>query len=466
MKRSKGILACIMTACLIATLISGCSSSNATNSNTANNNGTNVSKGKTKLIYSYWGDALEKKTTEALLKKFMDSHPDIEVEGMQIPYANYLTKLNTMAASNTLPDVANMMEPNALQWADKNMFVDLTDMYSTGKIAKKLDSTIFKLNGRIIGSSVADEIMVLYYNKDIFKEAGVETPPADAENAWTFDKFVETAKKLTKDKNGKHPDEAGFDEKNIVTYGVNWPTQNMEWYWIPMAVSNGGGLVSQDASELLLDKPETIEAIQSIADLANKHHVAPSPAQASTIPTLDTAFLSKKVAMAVDGQWSCQVLGQAKKDQNLNFGIGVLPKFKTPATTNTGTPIVIFKTSKNVDASKQFFTFIMDPNESIENLQSGVWMANEEKWYKDSDLIKKWTDNPIHVPEYKTAVIDYALKYTSQEPWYFCPTYTRMMDSANASLSKVWLGTDTAQNVIKKEIMPTIKPIFDSKKAN
>jgi len=94
------------------------------------------------------------------------------------------------------------------------------------------------------------------------------------------------------------------------------------------AVSNGGGLMSPDGKQLLIGKTESIEAMQAVADLYVKNHVAPSRSDLAAMSTLDVNLLTGKVAMATGGQWNIGVtLANSVKD-GLDCGVGVLPKFK------------------------------------------------------------------------------------------------------------------------------------------
>lgn len=61
----------------------------------------------------------------------------------------------------------------------------------------------------------------LYYNEDCLEAAGIEPYTTDWKNPMDWDTFVENCKKLTIDRNGKHPDEEGFDPDNIEQYGVS-----------------------------------------------------------------------------------------------------------------------------------------------------------------------------------------------------------------------------------------------------
>ncbi|HET6451343.1 MAG TPA: sugar ABC transporter substrate-binding protein [Spirochaetia bacterium] len=413
------------------------------------------------IQYAYWGDQNEETSTLALLKAFMDKNPGIQVDGVRFgTNTEFNDKITTLAAAGTLPDVSVFYEPNVLTWGMAGKFVDLTDFYRKGPA--KLDAIKFITpDGKIVGVSVANEVQVIWYNKKIFDDAHLPYPPAEASKAWTWDQFVAVSKKLTRDANGKTPNDAGFDPANIRTFGA-WVQQ---WWmpWLTFAAANGGGLTTPDGKKLILDSPATIDAIQKMADLINVHHVSPTPGTQQIPTAAATALLSGQVAMAMDGTWDLLSIGTTKDQQGLDFGIGVLPKMKTLATTSVGTPEVVYKSTKNLDASLTLLRFLMDPNSSLPLLQNGIWLPNEKQWYTDKALLDRWIGNPRHPPEYKTAVVDFALNYSHQLPLYIVPTFAKMDDVIEAALGQVWLGQKSANDVIKNEIMPKITPIFQGK---
>ncbi len=414
-----------------------------------------------KIQYGYWGDQNEEISTTALLKTFMDAHPNIQVEGLRFgSNTQFNDKITTLAAAGTLPDVSTFYEPNVLTWGMNGQFVDLTDFYK--KLPPKLDAIKFVTpDGKIVGISVANEIQVIWYNKRLFDAANLPYPPSDPKKAWSWAQFVSVAKKLTRDANGKTPNDKGFDPSNIRIFGA-WVQQ---WWmpWLTFAVGNGGGMVSQDGKRLMMGDPATIDAIQKMADLINVDHVSPSP-QSQQMPTgVATSLLSGQVAMAMDGTWDLLTVGTTKDQQGLDFGIGVLPYMKKLATTSVGTPEVVYKSTQHLDEALTLLGYLMDPSSSLPLLQNGIWLPNERQWYTDPALLQKWIGNPRHPPEYKSAVVDFALNYSNRLPLYYVPTFGRMDDVIEAALGQVWLGQKTAKDVITNEIMPKITPIFEGK---
>lgn len=173
---------------------------------------------KVQLTYAMWGSETEAANTQKTIDRFKASQDRIEVKCIPVPWETYMEKLNTMAIAGELPDCAIMSEAGVIQWAQQGMLVDLADMYKEGE-AKPLDALGFTYDGKVAAYSTAFEDLILFYNKDMFDKAGLDYPPTDADEAWTWDEFVDVAKQLTLDKNGNNAASEDFDKDNIVQYG-------------------------------------------------------------------------------------------------------------------------------------------------------------------------------------------------------------------------------------------------------
>jgi len=414
--------------------------------------------GPVTLQYAFWGDQDVIDATNACLNRYMAKNPNVKIEALNFgSSAQFDTEVTTLAAGGSLPDLGYFSAPNVLPWGISGQFVDLTDVYKKGPA--RLDALKFVTpDGRIVAVSVSNEIQVIWYNKKPFDQAGLPYPPAEAGRAWNWDQFVGVARKLTRDANGRGPDDSGFDPSNVRGFGA-W-VRNGRIPWIILAISNGGGFVSDDGKSLLLDRPETIEAIQKVADLVNVEHVGPAPGTPQVPTGVADALASQQVAMAMDGTRDLLAVGLTREQQGLDFGIGVLPYMKKLATASVGTPIVVYRSSNHVSEALKLLQFVMSPESSLPLLRSGRWLPDEARWYTESSLVSQWVDNPRHPPQYRTAVVDFALNYSHRLPECYVPTYSRMDDIVEPALQQVWLGQRTAEDVIENEIMPKITPIF------
>ena len=400
------------------------------------------------ITYSMWGAADEMTAVQAAVDKFMSEQDRIAVEIIPIPWEAYIERLNTMAIAGELPDTGIMGESAVLQWAEQGMLADVSGMYDESE-SKPLDSLTFKFEGKPVAYSVANEILMMFYNKDMFDAAGVPYPPKASEKAWPWYDFVEAAKKLTFDRNGLTPNDAGFDPQNIVRYGAM--VENLPWQLEVWALSNGGGFFSEDGSEVLIGEPEAIEAIQKIADLHLKHHVAPLSMGASD-DGVQRSLIAGTVAMTTNGQWNVGTALSSARDEGLNYGVAVLPFMRQRATICTGGPNVVFSTSKHPEEAMEWLKWYAQEENSWGLIESGIWMPILEKWYTDETLTRQWVENPAFPPydDYKSAVVDVARDMTVNRSaaWYYVNNTVDFYDVLNSALGNVWAGNQTAEEAI------------------
>lgn len=451
---------------LFSLMVSACSDPIITENDNQLNTKSPENVNKVNLKFTYWGSPDEKKAIEEAAARFTKRYPWISVETIQLPGSEYNTKLITMAAANDLPDTGYMNGDLGDAWAKQNRFINLFDMFNQDADIKRddyLDNIWYQQSPDYAwGVSTAGESFGLFYRKDLLASAGVETPPTKAENAWTWEQFVENAKKLTIDKNGHNAAHPDFDPKQIKQYGVTFETWNEPIN--NFIFSNGGDWLTEDGKEFALNDPKATDAIQKLADLINVHHVAPSPLTAKSLPAMNVALQSGITAMAIGGQWMNLDLGNAK----VNYDIGVLPKLKKSLTVGVSGATVIFKESKHPEEAWLLFKWMSNPENAIELYSSGLWMPTMKKWYTDPDLIARWVDaNPAaHPPGFKEAMMLQFLHNSVPGSMYYLKNLAKINSIVFSGLDIVWMGQMNAQdamNGISREIKPFIQGRYDRK---
>lgn len=100
--------------------------------------------------------------------------------------------------------------------------MDITDIAGdftqnmTDASLQKVSMTDADGNTHVYGLDICNVGPVIFYNKDLFEEAGVEPMPTEWDKRWTWDEFVENMKKLTK----------VSDDGTTTQYGTcNWQEQ-------------------------------------------------------------------------------------------------------------------------------------------------------------------------------------------------------------------------------------------------
>lgn len=347
---------------------------------------------KTKVTFYMWAADAEQEFDRAIVAQYEEEHPDIDIEENYIPYAEYLSKINTMAAAGSMPDIFNLPEGNVFEWGEKGALLDLKPLYDNAGVKPEdvsVDSAIFSTDSQIWSVGYNVTTMCMYYNKDMLTEAGIDLPSTDAASPWSWDEFVENAKKITKDSNGNGPDDEGFDPDSISVYGTMMPT---DWVkFVALLHTNGVGILNEAGDALGINTPEGIEVIQAIADLGNTIHCAPSSAMAKgAFSDASAMLMNGQVAMVIDGGWALANY----TNEGFDVGVAPMPAFQQAADISWGAGLCMSPNAAENEAAFDFYQYFTNFTNSIDAaLNQGVLLGglpqtlevfdggeNEQKW--------------------------------------------------------------------------------------
>lgn len=259
------------------------------------------------LTYVQWGGPDEIEVFQELVDSFNAQNPDVVINFEPVP-TDYTTALKTMIAGGTPPDIALIPDDHFSAFAPLGQLVSLEELVKTSRaidVDNIWPSLLYRFRWdeatRTLGAgdlyTVPREMgsTVMYINKDLFQEAGVELP--DPNTPLTFDEMVELGYRLTVDADGHHPGEEGFNPNRVEVWGIGD-------IWFENAIYNNGGLLlSEDGREWVApDDQNTIDALQWISDLIHVHQVSPSSQQTESIST-SQLFEAGRVAMTTCGRW-------------------------------------------------------------------------------------------------------------------------------------------------------------------
>lgn len=405
-------------------------------------------KAQNKVVLQFMGWEASPFETEGVmngLKHFMELNPDIEVKYIAGRWAEHHTKLLTMMAGGAAPDVFFLgAEPFYREFQKRGVLLDITSYFNSEfKISDfiPMDRQKMVINGRIYGVSSCVVAPVLYYNKELFNKAGVSYPSANPEKAWTWEKFLEAAKKLTVKEGDR-----------TIQFGV----YGLETYPIPFIWSNGGDIFNKNYSECILpESPKAKEALVKILDLRNKYGVSPDAFYLTNVGMSPNQMLQTgKIGMLVDGSWALQELARMK----FPVGVGVLPKFKTPVTHGTAHLHAIWKGTKHPKEAWRLVSFLSSEEYQLYFVRDGLWMPNRMYLYT-KDGIKKWLNPSVHPAGFEE-IADYFTKYLRPHPAIFIPQ--EAWDIVNEELDKFW-HADQPIDKVAQEMAQRVNPILKTK---
>ena len=241
------------------------------------------------ITIAYPSDDGAEEKLNILIDEFNKSYPNIKVNYVLIPFSSwpdYITKLKTMVAGGTGPDVARLAVEGIQSFVADGMALpfddfiaenaDLMEELGVNDIHPNINAP-FQVDGKTYGFAWDWNNIVMFLNKDVFAEKNIELPGSD----WNKDKFLEIAQTLTYEKDGEK------------VYGTVAPTDYFTvtaWLY-----NNNASVLNEDMTECTLNSPEAIETIQFLHDLVYKYEVAPAPSAG-----LDTSNLFMNVTISVD----------------------------------------------------------------------------------------------------------------------------------------------------------------------
>jgi multiple sugar transport system substrate-binding protein len=215
---------------------------------------------------------------------------------------------------------------------------------------------------------------MIWYNKELFDQAGVTYPP-NTYGAWKWADFLSMAQQLTK----------GEGAQRVFGWAGerNWPYL-LNWIW-----SNGGMLLNEQKTECLIDMPETVQALQWAADLAQKHKVQPLAADLGENGNAGL-FFAKRVALAQKGTWWAIDL---KAQQGLKWNVAPMPDGAAGAfVRNPLDAWGIWSGSKNPDAAWQFIEFLSQDESLKELTKAGLSVSKRAVMMSDVFLKQQPAD--------------------------------------------------------------------------
>ncbi|ADR35869.1 extracellular solute-binding protein family 1 [Oceanithermus profundus DSM 14977] len=401
----------------------------------------------TKVTVAGWGGESEIALYKELFKKFEAEHPNIKVELLHIPSRDYWTKLTAMFAAGKAPDLFFTNNINFPALAAKGVARPLEpfikkDNYDTGIFYKGILDA-FRFEGKLYALPRDISNMVVYYNRDLLREAGLPDPDPD----WTWDDFLRYAKALTKEEGGKR-----------TQWGVSFYTYFL--FWEPWVWSNGGRWYSPDHSKFLLNSPASVEGLQFYVDLRWKHHVAPTPAEAADRSAY-SLFLGGKTGMIVDGRWRVPSL---KKKAKFDWDIVPFPRGKAGSIVDIdGSGWAISRQSRNPDAAWEVLKFLAGPEGSLAFTKGGLIIPaigfDPNNPQATNAILKAFFQPPPpRHQQYFLTVNKDAVPTETFERW------SEALNLISKALGPVWEGKEDVQTALDK-VAPAVQKILDEVQA-
>ena len=323
------------------------------------------------------------KIVDDMVERFEQAHPDIDVNAVYSgTYQDSVAKALTAHKGGDAPELAVLLSTDMFTLIDEGAITPFDPLIQSDEDQQWLTDFYpgFMANsqtgGKTWGIPFQRSTIVMYYNKDLFKQAGLD--PEKAPGTW--EELIEYSKQLTKrDANG-----------NVAQWGLQIPSGGAFGYWLFQALTtpNDVLLMNQDGTETYLDDPKVIEAMQFWHDLAYKHEVMP---QGTTEwGTTPQDFLQGKTAI----MWTTTGnLANVRTNASFDFGVAPMPHSKKGGSPTGGGNFYLFEsaTPGQQKAALTFVKWMTSPENAAQwSIDTGYVAVNEAAW--ETDRMKKYVE--------------------------------------------------------------------------
>jgi multiple sugar transport system substrate-binding protein len=366
---------------------------------------------------------------EAAVATFRLQYPRVEVHVTNVA-AQADDRLQTLIAAGTPPDLfriggdqfARFYVLKAMLLLDplfKRDKLDLSDFYPAS-----LEQ--YRWGGKQLGMPSDYGYRMIYYNSDLFQQAGLPPPPGEW-NApgWTFDDFGRVARALTRRDAGDPAPQWGF-----VNPKASWQV------WV---YANGGRAIGPNHDETWINRPEAVEALQTCQDLQARWLTGQSAEEVRQLPEAQ-AFTTGRGAM-----WQSSTATGTTTGRTISgFTWDVAPPPRGPKATGTrktfggGSGWFLAAATKSQEAAWRLYQHLLG-KEAV-SAMAGAGFAPIRRSVVTSPV---WLD-PAKPPRSKKVATD---GFEGIVPFPKLTTWGDWSAAAAKEMEGLWDGSRTAQDV-------------------
>ncbi len=375
-----------------------------------------------------------KELMDEIIRKFNETNElGIEVEALAISFWDYWDKLGVAMAAGEEPDVFMHDLGNVPSRAYKGIIADLTPYIEArgidaDKLFFEVPFSMCKWEGKVYALPFETDVRLLYYNKDLFKLAGLdpERPPKTWKELWEY------ANKITQKTPEGEYDILGFN-----------PLYGQSYFW--MYVWGVGGTFLENG-KIKVNNPSIIKALEEWVAMLKKLDIKKLQKFNAKYGWGSDAFLSGKLGMVIQvGQYGSTIRTFAP---NLNYGVTYIPYPAKKATWSNGFSLEVSRRSKHKKEAAEFVLYLVSKEvQSLFAQKLNSLVCNKEAAF-DPVLMQN--------PEWRLQVN--ALQYSRFRPFVLeAPTWyeelQKAVDEVVLNGKDVKRALDDAQKRIEAEIL-------------
>jgi alpha-1,4-digalacturonate transport system substrate-binding protein len=352
-------------------------------SDSSSSNGSGGSKDKkVTLDYLWFTDGVEGDVMRDIIKDYQSENENVEINLIEVAYADFNTKLKTMIAGGKPPALARVTDTGifAEQALDLTEYVGGAEEF-TSQFLPSIKPYYVK-DDKIIATPMDVTANGLIYNKTLFEKADVEVPQSP-DDVWTWDEFADAIQEVK--------------EKGGAKYGllVDFTPHR----YSTMVYEFGGSIFTEDLSAPAINNKNGVAALDNFIKLHKDEVIPESVWLGGENP--NNLFRSGTAAAHLAGNW---MLSNYKDIENFDWGVTYLPKAEIRSSVPGGKYIMGFKDTGLEDETAEFIKYLSSQEVNAKFNQESLFLSarkdnNELDYEFGKEMFKVFSNELENTPE-------------------------------------------------------------------
>lgn len=390
------------------------------------------------IEFMVWGGADSDRIERRVIEAFEARYPNVKVE-LRNPSGAYFDQFLTSIIADTPPDIAILdyydfpsavlqgLVTDLTEWAERDGIIDELhrEMHPAAIGEMLVDGRLYSAANVRIGADG------LFFNKDLFQEAGVLNP-LEAES-WTWDDMRDTAVRLSRsDSSGER---------------TQWGLAFHEFFIWPFIRMNGGRLLNEDLTRVTFDEPAATEALQWLAEMSIE-----SDAIAWNFGPNGNAFSEGRAGMHI--MWVGNLVLGLRDAVPWDWDIAPLPAGRLGSiSTVKGNPVVIPSTARNKELAWEFMKFLGSE-------EAYYIYGSEGRFFPmHRSAMQRVLQDSVGLPPANLGMV---LELNAQ-PLPFVPGFSQVQNMWRDELRRVWQGEISVQLAVQQIAERSVHMLRDAR---
>jgi multiple sugar transport system substrate-binding protein len=315
------------------------------------------------------------RTMLRIVQQFNRDNPDVHVVMQRMDWATYYNKLFVARLGGRGPDVFVLHTDSIPRFVHADFLRPCDDLTGADGIdAHDFDPNVWhavEFDGTHFAIPLDVHLLGMYYNRALFKQAGIIDAIGNAKPPTTRDEFLDACQRITR--------RTGSPDTSRWGFVFTWQRTNV----YTLIRQFGGNIFSDDLARCTINSPPCVAALQFAADLIHQLKVAPPPAAMNPF----IGFRQGKVGIVFEGIY---MLPELQRQTDLDWAAAPLPQLGTEKAAWCNSHNLCIRSDASgaeLAASKRFVKYLSD--HSLDWAEGG--QVPVRKSLRDSDRFRAMT---------------------------------------------------------------------------